>query len=205
MPPSETSTTLASSGGGPTRVFMDIKGVLDIAPLDGAEPPLWWSRRSWRVGRRFYLASIKREIEVTWSTTVIKALREMAALPDTEMWWACEWGPEARVFYGSLFGIGRNWPVIPTWSEPEELPPDSPRWWKAQAPRAAIDAGMRVVWVDDMIAEYRLHLTLHGFHDDLAWLQNPNVIAVSPAHHLGLSPTDRDAIIRFILTGSPAF
>ncbi|MGC4175347.1 hypothetical protein [Demequina sp.] len=175
-----------------TRVFVDIDGVLNVDRPDLSD----WSEKSWR-RRQVYIRSHGIRVWVTYSTSVVDALREIAALPGVEMMWCTTWEAAAPEAFGREVGIGTGWPHVASAAQPADAD-----WWKAAAVKGSHKAGYRVVWLDDEIDSW---ICRPGRPDSevlgAAWVDNAEVLTVSCDPRIGLTDAEVVDIQEFIAIG----
>jgi len=174
-----------------TRISMDIDGVLNVDPPNGALPP-HWPEESWRINQIACLPSRGFAVRVTYSTAAMDALRTIEALPGVDVWWCTTWEEYAHAEFAPVVGIGGGWMYVEKGSQPVDVD-----WWKAAAVRGALDEGYRVVWLDDEIGDW----VRDADPDETAWLGDLNALAICPSPWTGILPEHIGAIKRFVATG----
>lgn len=127
-----------------TTVYLDIDGCVG-AEAFGYDPKVetgWLGE--WQV-RKVGPYSLR------YSTELIQALRDLAALPGVTVVFASSWEDHAPEFLPPVVGLGeRHWPFLSG-----VLCDGTSWWWKLDAVRedARVRSGDRVLWVDDELAK----------------------------------------------------
>jgi len=182
LPPS------ASPASSRPLVLLDVDGVLNA--VASVTSDVW---DDWRTG----VASAEgRTFPITWSPTVVQAVRGWRYLADVH--WLTTWGHDANRSLRHLLELPEL-PVAGTYDEPADGAPDrdgpthasvapaapdplTGRWWKFDVVRRLVraDPDRRMVWIDD---DLRLQ-------DDVrAWMrQEASCLLVAPPASTGLTP-----------------
>jgi hypothetical protein len=181
-------------------VLLDVDGVLNAVPGFGRSD-VWadWQTGAATAGGRRYL--------ITWSPTVLEAVRSWRELAD--MQWLTTWGHDANASLRHLLGLPEL-PVAGTWEDevapgapsPEggshaDVTPAAPdpltgRWWKLDVVRrtAAAAPRRRLVWLDD---------DLRGRSVVRDWMTaHTSSLLVAPDPSSGLVRADLDAVTAFL-------
>lgn len=180
-------------------LLLDVDGVLNALPRTEADLAVWadWERGSATAdGRRW---------PITWSPSVVAALRGWHEPGQLETRWLTTWGHDANQELRLLLGMPAL-PVAGTHQDaggpsagsggaahasvaPAAPDPLSGRWWKYDVVSRLLhtEPGRRLVWVDDDLFRFS------GAFARWAAAQ-PLVTAIAPDPRCGLSPADLAAV-----------
>ena len=167
-------------------VLLDVDGVLNA--VAGGLSSVW---DDWRTG---VATAEGRNFSITWSPSVVEAVRSWLDLADVH--WLTTWGHDANASLRHLLALPEL-PVAGTYDEPAEGAPDrdgathaavapaapdpwTGRWWKFDVVRRLVraDRGRRIVWIDDDLdAQDEIR---HWMHREATCL----LVAPSPAYGL---------------------
>ncbi len=175
---------------GPTVVFVDVDGVIN------ADIPQWPTHTHRRAD--VFMRSIGSAQRIDYSTAVVDGLRDIEAMPGVEMRWLTTWQQAAAEDLAPVIGIGSTWPVMVEPTTLEGLGTSYLDWWKADAVRACVRAGNRVVWIDDDIAAWQRLARIFGKPERLEWITPGAVLTVRPASRHGLESRHFADIAEFI-------
>lgn len=177
-----------------TTVLVDVDGVIN------ADIPLWPTDTHRR--KHVHLTSIGTAQRIDYSTAVVDGLRDIAAMPGVEMRWLTTWQHAAAEDLAPVIGAGSDWPVLVEPTTLEGLGTPYLDWWKADAARACVRAGHRVVWLDDDIDAWRRLARIFGRPERLEWITPESVLTVCPSSIHGLEQRHFTAVAAFIEAGA---
>ena len=185
----------------PPLVLLDVDGVLNAVRAWGRSDA--WD--DWRTGQA---RADGRAFPITWSPTVVAAVRSWQELADVQ--WLTTWGHDANASLRHLLALPEL-PVAGTYDdvdraagEPDggadthaSVAPAAPdaltgRWWKLDVVRRIVRTGepRRLVWLDDDLA---------GQDDVRAWMrQHTTSLLVAPDPRSGLTRAHLDAVEQFL-------
>ena len=185
----------------PPLVLLDVDGVLNAVQARGRSDA--WD--DWRTGRA---TADGRSFPITWSPTVVEAVRSWQALAEVQ--WLTTWGHDANTSLRHLLGLPEL-PVAGTYDDVDgpagaadvgaaahaSIAPAAPdrltgRWWKLDVVRRIVRTGepRRVVWLDDDLA---------GQDDVRAWMrQHTTSLLVAPDPRSGLTAAQLAAVEAFL-------
>lgn len=190
-------------------LLLDVDGVLNAVAMH-PDPRVW---PDWERGRA---AADGREWPITWSPSVVAAVKEWTTLADVR--WLTTWGHHANAGLRVLLDLPEL-PVAGTYAEvdapqhagtPDAAPaahagvaPAAPdeltgRWWKFDIVRRLVRAepGRPVVWIDDDLA---------GQRDIRQWMEREaDCLLVAPTMDTGLRPDDVALVRAFLDEGRRA-
>ena len=184
-------------------VLLDVDGVLNAIGGTGAWP-------DWRRG---FATAEGRQFPITWSPSVVAAVRSWQELADVQ--WLTTWGHDANASLRHLLSLpelpvagtydtagddgaqtgpggtdaaaGAHAAVTP--AAPDEL---TGRWWKFDVVRRLVraDPGRRLVWIDDDLA---------GQDSIRAWMsREATCLLVAPPPRSGLTAAHLRAVAEFL-------
>jgi hypothetical protein len=182
-------------------VLLDVDGVLNAVPLWGGSDA--WP--DWRTGRA---AAEGREFPITWSPTVVQAVRAWRERADVQ--WLTTWGHSANSSLRHLLELPEL-PVAGTYDDEDRaagdpdatgpthaaVAPAAPdrltgRWWKFDVVRRLVrsEPGRPLVWLDDDLA---------GQSDVRAWMRaETDCLLVAPDPASGLTAGQLAAVEDFL-------
>ncbi len=182
-------------------VLLDVDGVLNAVQAWGRSDA--WD--DWRTGRA---TAEGRSFPITWSPTVVEAVRSWQALAEVQ--WLTTWGHDANASLRHLLGLPEL-PVAGTYDDVDgpageadadgaahaSVAPAAPdrltgRWWKLDVVRRIVRTGepRRIVWLDDDLA---------GQQDVRAWMrEHTTSLLVAPDPRSGLTRAHLEAVEEFL-------
>jgi len=168
-----------------TRVYVDVDGVINAFP--GSPLPETWE--DW--DQKIVLGYM-----ITYSPQLLRALEELAELPDVEMVWLTTWQKHAVVDLCPALGLdGDKWRVIDTRDNYPGRWDTNTNWWKRRELYKDLASSPvdRVVWLDDDHNAYGVKL--EHLEDDI---EGTKFHVVTPITHMGLTPEHVRGIIEFV-------
>ena len=185
----------------PPLVLLDVDGVLNAVQPRGRSGA--WS--DWRTG----LATADgRQFPITWSPTVVAAVRSWRELAEVQ--WLTTWGHDANASLRHLLELPEL-PVAGTYDDVDgwagdadaagpahaSVAPAAPdrltgRWWKFDVVRRIVRTGepRRIAWLDD---------DLVGQQDVRAWMRESTTsLLVAPDPRSGLTAAHLSAVEEFL-------
>jgi hypothetical protein len=189
-------------GGGVSApiLLLDVDGVLNALPYTQSDLAVWGD---WQHGNAVAEGS---RWPITWSPSVVTALREWHEAGQAEVRWLTTWGHDANSELRLLLGLPEL-VVAGTYRDagaptaqaeageahasvaPAAPDPLSGAWWKYDVVARLVreEAGRRFIWVDD---------DLHRFDDVFfRWAtEQPMITPIAPDPRSGLSQADLAAI-----------
>lgn len=168
-----------------TIVYLDVDGVINA---DSGGPPKintqWtgeWSMKKVEVFNLFIL----------WSHELVENINSLAARDDVTVKWLTTWEEAAPEELCPVTGIhGQSWEVLN--GDVTQHGYTGGDWWKLEALMDDLDKETydKVIWIDDDIKHHRW---------SLEWLKtHPEILAVSPDVHHGVTKKQFNGIIEFI-------
>jgi hypothetical protein len=182
-------------------VLLDVDGVLNAVQAWGRSDA--WD--DWRTGRA---TADGRSFPITWSPTVVEAVRSWQALAEVQ--WLTTWGHDANTSLRHLLELpelpvaGTSDDVAGPAGAPDaggaahaSVAPAAPdrltgRWWKLDVVRRIVRTGepRRLVWLDDDLA---------GQQDVRAWMrEHTTSMLVAPDPRSGLTRAHLEAVEEFL-------
>jgi hypothetical protein len=160
--------------------LLDVDGVLN-AVTSSPDAAVWPDYRSG------YATARSRRWPITWSPSVVEAVRNTHRSRAAEVLWLTTWDDDANGDLADLLGL----PPLPVAGRADETADETTRgWWKLQAARRVheADPSRPLIWTDDDLA----------FDPEaVAWISSRG-LGISPETRNGLERADLEAIARFI-------
>ena len=183
-------------------MLLDVDGVLNAVGF-GPDPRVW---RDWQRGRA---VAGGRQWPITWSPSVVAAVRGWLSVADVH--WLTTWGHDANAGLRALLDLPEL-PVAGTYTDvaapaagtaddapaahagvaPAARDELSGRWWKFDVVRRVVRAepGRPLVWIDDDLA---------GQRDIRHWMEREaRCLLVAPTMSTGLRPEDLALVSDFL-------
>ena len=183
-------------------VLLDVDGVLNAVRA-------WGRSTAWDDWRTGSATADGRSFPITWSPTVVEAVRSWQDLAEVQ--WLTTWGHDANASLRRLLELPEL-PVAGTYDDVDgaaagdpdaaaaanaSVAPAAPdrltgRWWKFDVVRRVVRAGpeRRIVWLDDDLA---------GQDDVRAWMRDSTTsLLVAPDPRSGLTAAQLSAVEAFL-------
>lgn len=159
--------------------LLDVDGVLNAVT---SEPDL----AVWPDYRSGFATARHRRWPITWSPTVVRAVREVHEARRAEVLWLTTWDDDANGDLAHLLGL----PALPVAGRSRETKAEPHNgWWKLQVARRVHheDPSRPLLWTDDDLS-----------YDSEAseWISTRG-LGISPMTDRGLDPHDLTAIVTF--------